>query len=459
MTDELMGKLWHPDTPGRSAPAALRFAPGRKPKAVVASAIVDEPGVTYEATKEWGSVSESLLPDDKVAAFAPLTLIGIDEEGRRITLLGAQGGYNQAIGMPFGQLYEAPYAIRGAHVSKNSTYRAVRFHFGFMPWISGLEPGDSQDLPCGGTLSYEEDGDQRHLVFTVTEPVEMTEFVDQVVLGSQTFAQLMFSIPVPIAKTELLIDCEWVEVISANLTDTEKSRASSYLLDPAHFTVHRLASWLTLFRTLDGLAIPVVNPPTGAEQLTLLTLSSVVEGMHRRIRPQRKRFEIGRNAMKRVRQASRTAGLSAFTEEGFTDEATATEALNSGLGHLDDLPFRARVEDFALIANDTAPEVLESLPLFPADLVSARNELAHHLLPKAGESFDARVTRWHMLSRTIPWVLRIVLLRELGVPSETIRSGLMSDNAFQFYRANSKADAASISVANEGEDDNRQPKS
>ncbi|MGY2025780.1 HEPN domain-containing protein [Nocardia gipuzkoensis] len=246
------------------------------------------------------------------------------------------------------------------------------------------------------------------------------------------------------AVTQVQVSLEpgmgWLEVIGERTRDQFGPFRDSRLVPWKELTLDRLAAWLPMYARLDGLPWGAIEPPEGAVQVQLLTLASLVEGLHRRlVRPQPRRIELSKVAVARVRAAACEAGVKGFRAEGFQNLELAGEILREKLNHLNEITFRQRADDFIDRSNEVLPEILESLPDFPQQLTRARNELAHHLLPKAAEPRDVRLMRWVTISQALPWVLRVVLLREAGLPNDVIRAGFLTSNPFGFHRANMRS--------------------
>jgi hypothetical protein len=216
------------------------------------------------------------------------------------------------------------------------------------------------------------------------------------------------------------------------------SEPTGMLLLPSALGIEHFATWIGVSADLDGLAAVVANPPSGvAIQAEALTMASVAEGLHRRLFTGTKRFQsLGRAQRRTVRNDAINAGVKAFEKAAYPDLEEARKALSDALGHLTDVSYLSRLEELEQEAVAVTPEVTAGFPDYTwAPLVVTRNLLAHQLdTDERGmlEKIDAMT----LVAWSLPWVLRIVLLRRAGLEPELIRERLVEFNPFQFYQAN-----------------------
>ncbi|MEV4127879.1 HEPN domain-containing protein [Nocardia sp. NPDC049707] len=435
------GVFWHPDTPQRRRNGRLSYVRGEDAVLTLAGPVVDEAGITYEFKPNEISIRIGGSAEERVSAWEPITLHGVLGDGTLATVLYAQGGYDQSAGT-LGQRYQSRFVVHGDHVpGPDQLYDSVRYQIGGWRWWDGIDVGDTVPAGEGSTLTVEESAGAVWLRYIPSGPRTLRGLLNTAVTGCQALAALVVDETPSVVRVQIRLDATspWLEIVGSRTRDNLETTNASKLMPWAVLTADRLGRWIQLNAHLDGLAWGVIEPPEGPIQVELLTVASVAEGLHRRLRPtQRKRFELSNGAIDRIRRAARDAGVERFALEGFADRVRAAEVLNEELAHINEISFRQRISELVEIAIGVVPETIESFPDYTSQLVQARNELAHHLLPKGDETLDVRVLRWATLSRAVPWVLRIVLLTEAGIPAAEIRESVLMSSRFKFHRANSR---------------------
>lgn len=227
----------------------------------------------------------------------------------------------------------------------------------------------------------------------------------------------------------------WLPVRSRNLYAKSPSTFAP-LLQTDELTLGRLANWIPLHSKLDELDWAVAEPPIGPIQTSLLARASVAEGLHRRLFPRSRRFDLGKGPLKAIRDELRERGTELFKQHGIDDKERTDKCVSDALNYMNDVSFRDRVDEMVGVVNTVAPGVLAGVPDFSRQLVRARNDLAHYGEQTAAEPFEARIDRWTLFHLVIPWVLRILLLERAGVEPEVLRNALDESMAFAYYRAN-----------------------
>lgn len=269
------------------------------------------------------------------------------------------------------------------------------------------------------------------MVYRADAPVRLRQATDSVANACLLFLDVALDREFRLRDVQLEFEDEWVPAISPRLWQAPELINPDTLMPPETITVERLATFIDLHNRLDALTDPIAHPlEKGAIQARLLVNSSVVEGVHRRLWPERKRFALQPNtSIKTVRRAAKDAGVDSFVSQGITDSATAEKCLNDALQHLNEISFTDRVRDIAEEVGTALPEVFESIPNYADRLVGARNELAHHLLTdeEKGETLTEKIDRWAALDYATPWAMRALILLRSGVTPWEIACSFLGD--------------------------------
>jgi hypothetical protein len=198
-------------------------------------------------------------------------------------------------------------------------------------------------------------------------------------------------------------------------------------------TVDQFAKWIALNDRFDGLAWAVARPQKGVLQTQVQIVSSLVEGLHRRLPYQQTKFPgVLKTARAAIVEAARNAAGAAADTEGVDRQA----AMDS-VAFLTDVSFRTRATEIVTEVCGAVPEIAESITDLPGRITKARNDFAHHLPQDEGkEPLEVRYLRWLVVANVTPWLLRGLLLLRAGVDAKTLRDGYLASNRFEHFRAN-----------------------
>ena len=212
-----------------------------------------------------------------------------------------------------------------------------------------------------------------------------------------TLARLALGVDLDIGPTQLRVgpaSSPWISVLTKRRGSEPVRRAKlppDLLLPETVLCIGNFATWIDLSVGLDGLAAVVANPPKGvAIQAEALTMVAVAEGIHRRLFPGTK-----------------------------------------------DMNYRSRLEQLEQAAVDVVPQVTAGFtnrPWVPS-VLKTRNFLAHQPDNDKRKMLE-KIDMITLVAWSVPWVLRIALLRRAGLATEVIRQNFVDFDAFQYYRAN-----------------------
>jgi hypothetical protein len=205
-------------------------------------------------------------------------------------------------------------------------------------------------------------------------------------------------------------------------------------------TLKRFTRWIPLNDKLDGLARVVARPIEGFLQTQVLVVTSVLEGLHRRLPFAQSKFPAASNsAVDRIRQAARRAARARAADQENLPPDEVHKAVNDALGHFDDVDYVERASDVVKTVRAVLPEIAE--PISADDLAKyikdARIEMAHQTpLDHEREPLEVRYLRWMVVANATPWLLRGLLLLEVGIEPGPLHLGHMGYSRFLYSVAN-----------------------
>jgi hypothetical protein len=437
------GDFWLPETPGVTVRGEFEAEAGGQPEALLADSLVEDPRMTRSAT---GGATFVVGPAGSVKAFLPITVQGRLDSGDFFTLLNAQnyGGP----GLPFeAPHYKAHYAILGdRNVSgPDQLFSAMRFRFGHPYWLGHLQEGDATAVDsAGSTLSVEAADDGNWLLYTSAIPVTLRRLESVVVLGCLTLAELALDQDFHARDTQVLISDgdAWLTVHGPGADTPPKEFDYDTVLSREELTVDRFAKWIPLNDTLDGLASVVARPIEGFLQTQVLVVTSLVEGLHRRLAKtfrQSKFPNASNKAVERIKQAARRAAKDQAAGEKNLPPQKVRDAVKDAVGHFDDVDFLERAADVVRKVCAVIPEIAESIDIddLATHIKDARNEMAHQIPQNhQKEPLEVRHLRWLVVAQVTPWLLRGLLLLGAGIEPSVLHDRHLANNRFVHFRAN-----------------------
>ncbi|ORA29299.1 HEPN domain-containing protein [Mycobacterium aquaticum] len=425
------GLFWVAGTPEARVRGDFSFHTGADPEVRLAAGLVDDPRIRRFP----GGVGFSGTAEDSVASFLPITLHGQLDTGERITMLNARN-YGGA-GQLFRSLprYVADTAVLGEHIDDAQPVHAVRFRLGHRYCLDHLSAENTAGNEYGAALGIEASNDGNWLVYSPAAPETLRRLEVLVVLGVRTLLELALDESHDAKDVELLAapDGAWLPLLTDDPDTSAAQSTLDPLLSPEALTLEVIANWIPLNDRLDGLAAAVVSPNKGALQAEALVVTSLVEGLHRRLPYEQSKFpEITKKARKAITQAARLAARSE-SEIFDLDPARVSESLQL----LTDVSFRMRATEIVDEVCSVIPEIAESLTDLPGQITKARNDFAHHLpIDQEKEPLDMRYLRWLIVVTATPWLLQALLLLHANIAPDVIREGFLESDRLAHARAN-----------------------
>ncbi len=435
------GQFWAPPAPNVKVRGTFTAAPGGDPAAKLADGVVDDPRVMRSSH---GGITYAQGGASSIKAFLPITLQGQLDSGDVVTLVNAHnhGGPGRPFENPY---YKAYYAIVGDRVvsGPDQPFSSMRFRFGDPYWLGHLQDGESSAVDSGGsTLSAVADDDGNWLLYTPATPATLGRLESLVVLGCQTLAELVLAPEFDARDTQVRINDEdaWLTVYGPGANTPPKELEDRELLPREELTIARFAQWISFNDTLDGLASVVARPLKALLQTEVLVVTALLEGLHRRMTKtfaQSKFPAASGSALDRIQQAARRAAKEKAAGEQNLDPEQVRNAVKDAVGHFDDVDYLQRADDVVTMVCTVLPEINESVAELPKRLRDARNEMAHQLpLDYGEEPLEVRHLRWLVVSYITPWLLRSLLLLQVGIEPALLRDRLSGNSRFFYFRSN-----------------------
>lgn len=425
------GVFWVAEAPESNARGQFSLHAGLDPEVTLDACIVDDPRVRRFP----GGVGFTGSAEDSVASFLPITLHGELDTGERVTLLNARNHGGAGLLFLGSPRYVAQTAVLGEHIDADQSVHAVRFRLGHGYWLNHLSSDYTVIAEGGAVLSIEPSEGGNWLVYTPTAPTNLRRLEILVVSGVRTLMQLALDQSLGAQDTELRMTAAgpWFPLQGEELNTSAAQTNLDSLLPREVLTLEVIADWILLNDRLDGLAAAVASPIHGALQAETLVVTSLVEGIHRRLPYQQSKFP---TISKETRKAILDAAKGAATTEAETRDFDPA-AVGDSLQFLTDVSFRMRVTEIVDEVCSVIPEIKESIVDLPGKITKGRNDFAHHLLlDREKEPLEQSYLRWLVIVTATPWLLRALLLLRANIPSEVIHDSFLESSRFEHARAN-----------------------
>jgi hypothetical protein len=442
------GQFWTPAQASQRIAGHLVARPGEDTRATLDAALAADldagdapaPHPAFEQGDVAGAMKAGAAAS--VARSRPITVWGELDNGELVSAFDARnvGGFGPSVN------YVAPIAIIGANVTDEQLYIAVRFLLDDRAWLSHLRGSDSSEVEDDhSVLSVEASDDGNWLVYTSATPETLAQLEIRVVTSCLALAQLALmpdrGHDLCTRAMQVRIDAagEWMPVFARGLCANPAPPRLDTLLPRTELTVERFARWIVLNDKFDGLAWAVARRMDGiAVQLQVQLLTSLVEGFHRRLaspRAQQVFPNADKSTITQIREAAAQAAVDEAARRGVDPQEVGTRVANA-LNQLGDMSFRERAEQIVAEVCDAVPEVRVSIARLGAKLTEPRNDFAHQL-PLQGK-LASRVDRWVVVSRVTPWLLRALLLLNVGIDPSMLRQKYLENQSFALHQVQSE---------------------
>jgi hypothetical protein len=351
-------------------------------------------------------------------------------------------------GLGLAPRYVAPEAVLGAHVTLEQRYSTVRFRLDHPDWMSHLSDNESSVVEDDrSTLSVEASEEGNWLVYTSSTPATLSQLEIRAISSCLALAQLALlpeadrDLVTP--ETQVRIDSNgpWLTVLGPAFCAEPDNPRLDTLLPHKELTVERFAKWIKINDTFDGLAWAVARRMYVPVQLQVQLLTSLVEGFHRRLTPPDEQTwfpNASKRALQRVREAAAQAATDQADREGLDPNLMGTRVMNA-LQYVHDKSFLERAQEVVDTVCAEVPEIGVSITKLASKLRDPRHSFAHQLPQNnAKDPLEDRITRWKVVSSVTPWLLRALLLLEVGVDAQVLREKYLENRYFASYGVNTE---------------------
>jgi hypothetical protein len=439
------GEFWASENPDVRARGVLTKTEGRKFKAALDRGLTGPPAPDPRPRPAFvpGDMAGAVLAHAaaSLARFRAIDIRGQLDNGELVTLLAANN-HGGSSGPP---AYVTSAVVFGALVSSDQLYGTARFRLDDPYWLAHLDDEVSSVVNDDSSiLRVEASQHGNWLVYESSAPATLRQLEIRVISSCLALAQLALypDEDLVTSQTELRIgpQGDWLPVWGSAFREESNGIQIDTLLPRTELTVERFARWIELNDRFDGLAWALARDMNDFSiQAQVQSLTSLVEGFHRRLTGS---FEqswftgVSKAAMKRIRDAAAAAGADQAEKEGLNRDLTL-DRMDKALGHVGDKSYLERAEEIVTKVCAAVPEIAESVERLAARLTEPRHSFAHQLPQDDNKDpLDDRIRRWMVVSKVAPWLLRALLLLEIGVEPRLLRERYLEFQRFAFHRIN-----------------------
>lgn len=362
-----------------------------------------------------------------VADFEPRPLWG-EEDGDLFTVLDARMSIETTFKFLPLQVYEGGSILWGAHVDAGEiSAEAIRVALSIRS--AGWSDGDPVQLSHGRISPWTSDSGPG----LTWEPTH----VHEVHTLRQRFPPILLALLQLWTDREVGVREMQVHIIGSGwctLETPEVPVAVSFrsLLPLAELDIGRVATWLELMADLGPIPF-VATGDQGPLQLDAQLVATALESLHRRLHPDRRRFQASDNQRDKARRLAIAAAAESLKDT--VDKDVVGKAYREALGHVQDFSYTDRLSDLLPRVEAAAPGLLgPSLSGWIKDIKDVRN-IQSHGLQRDDDFGEPEISRYYVLGSSGRWALKILILLQLVDP-DTLRSALWRSDRFMFALAN-----------------------
>jgi hypothetical protein len=406
----------------------------------------------------WQEQSRSDLPDGgtkvvqnftEEALMTPVTVHGRDDAGTPLTLIDALTTY---WGVPDGNdaahVLQGSQAIIGVHIpDRNHLFTGIRVRLSnlraWQPHLRDPAWASKGVLAEGGTVAFQEPE-----VYEASGSPSL--WISGQEMSPSTLRVLDRSFWQPLVSLFTLVTgarCvplerqvqeapggPWCDTYSVALHSDDKDIDTRWdqprwLLQPLVVDARHVQVWLDkaeLLGPLPAVVVDLTHARPVALDTQVLLLTTVVEGLHRRLYPGDVRFD--RETAKQVQNAA-VAAVNSIHER-------AEAAVRGLLGHVEDVGYGKRLARLAATVNTAMPGVTGRTNRWKGLVSNARNEYAHRLNTAflEDEDFDRYLT----VALSLQWLLTGVFLLQADIGEQVLKAALKSHEPYQRFLADAR---------------------
>lgn len=362
-----------------------------------------------------------------VADFKPRPLWG-DMDGEPFTVLDARMSTETALMFLPAQVYEAGSILWGAHVeAEEFPAEAIRVAFSIRG--AGWADSDPVQIEQGHISPWSSDHGPG-LAWEPNEPQAIYVLRQRFPPILQALLQLWTEGKAEVRAVQVRIHgAGWCTV---EYPESPVKAPPRSLLPLAVLDMGLVATWLELAAKLGPIPFLALGDKAPLQPEAQL-IATALEGLHRRLHPERRRFQASENQLKKARRAAVAAAVEVL--KGTLEEDVVRKAYREALGHVRDPSYAGRLAELLPQVQATAPGLLgPSLSAWIKDMGEVRNTQSHGL-KRDDELGESGISRYYVLASSGRWALKILLLLQL-VSADTLRSALWDSDRFMYALAN-----------------------
>lgn len=364
-----------------------------------------------------------------VADFKPRPLWGESDDGP-FTILDARMSTEITWRFLPTQVYEAGSILRGAHIDgEESPAEAIRVAFTIRG--TGWADGDPVQTRQGRISPWGSDDHGPGLMWEPNDPHAVHVLRQSFPPILQALLQLWTEGQVDVRAAQVRIrGAGWCPIESPESPTKSPPRS---LLPLAELNMGIVATWINLAGNLGPIPFLAIGDRAPLQPEAQL-IATALESLHRRLRPERRRFQASENQRNKARRAAVTAALEVLkdTVEG---PEVISKAYREALGHVQDPSYADRLTELLPQVQAAAPGLLgPSLSAWIKDMGEVRNTQSHGL-QRDDELGEPGISRYYVLGASGRWALKILLLLQLVHP-DALRSALWDSDRFMYALAN-----------------------
>jgi hypothetical protein len=423
---EFVGQFWVADRDSARQPGVLRVAPGTAPTVETADPLIS-PWREQSRVQLAGGRTNVTSYFEEHDLVTPMTIHGLDASGTPLTLLDAITSHYGP--HPSGRThhFRGLQAIMGGHATgRDHQYVGFRIRLrhldAWVPRLREMTWTSEVRVEGGGRLTFEDhsvsDPSRPPKIWLTGQgfrPLTLRGMDSRFLRPLMTIFTLATDTPCVLLEYQVQEDSPdsaWWDVFSSahhpdsDAADTLWERAR-WLLQPADVDLYHVGVWLSRVDSLGPLPA-VVADLAHAESISLetqvLLLSTVAEGLHRRLYPGEVRFD------EQVAEDVQAAAAEAVGPI-HPDAASAVRGL---LRHVGEIGYGKRLVSLADAVGDAVPGVTGRTTQWKNLVYKARNEFAHRPL-EANFLSDNDVDRYITVALSLRWLLTGLLLLQAGL--------------------------------------------
>ncbi len=464
VSDVLVGRFGLADDQHK-VPGRLTLAKGLSPRLELDESLTpplkeldrqEQPDGTVERTlvfAEDGPDHESLVVHGELDDGDLVTLVDAFTSARKHTVFAPDADQNR-------QWLKARSALLGGHIgSRNEVYTRIRLQLRHLDAWAALAASRGRSilvragqqsrsearaspvsLADGGQLDLEQVSETefskgrggrigRVLWLRIVDlpPMTADDLDRRFVTPLATLLTLATDTDCPPVAVEIATGAEqpWLTVHHSGLRAAAEEVRPTYkqLLPLEALGLDRVATWLGAVEKLGPLPAAVAAAVAGQGrtlETQLLELSTVAEGLHRRLFPDSRR--LSDEQAEAARQAAKTA-----VEE--LDESVRT-AMEGALKHLEEPSFPQRLAQLAESVAATMPSVTGQTNRWKRCVTKVRNDLAHRSRFLEMPSIDELLA----VRGSLRWLLTGLLLLQTGLPREELAARFEVHQPYMSFR-------------------------